>query len=76
MQFVDAVTTTDVDQHYSQGDKDDKNFKADSSPRILPGIPGSKGVIAGQNGEDEQCDNLEGEARKGDVDTIRRIAVS
>ena len=53
MQFVDAVTTPDIDQHCSQGDEDDENFKAGSSARFPPSIPGPKGVITGENGEDE-----------------------
>lgn len=75
MEFVDTVTTPYVDQDCSQGDKDDENFEAGGKFRALPGISGPNGKIAGQNGEDEQCDDLEGKTGKGNFDTSRRPAV-
>ena len=75
MKFIDTITTPDVDQDCSQDDKDDKNFEAGSNTRGLPGSTRPKGVIASQDGEDEQCDDLKGETCKGNVDTSVRRAV-
>ena len=75
MKFIDTITTPDVDQNRGQGDKDDENVEAGSKFRVLPGIPGPDGKIAGQNGEDEQCDDLEGKTGKGNFDASRRPAI-
>lgn len=75
MKLIDTITTPDVDQDCSQGNKDDKNFEAGSNARGLPGSTRSNGVIAGQDGEDEQCDDLEGKTCKGNFDTSVRPAV-
>lgn len=75
MKFIDTITTPDVNQDCSQSDKDDKNFEAGSNVRGLPGSTRPERVIAGQNGEDEQCDDLEAETCEGNVDTSVRTAV-